>query len=76
MTRTNEILQEKLERLSGRAKTRKELASEYGVSPRTLRRWLKARGFNNLSTYKIPPADLIKIYKVFGLPTKNRRSWW
>ena len=50
-----------------KAKTRKELADEYGFSPRTFRRKLKA---SNLKIPKglITPKDLQRIYQTFGTP--------
>ena len=52
---------------TGKAKTRKEIAEEYGVHPKTLNRWFKKYNFN-LPTGKITPKDLIKIYSTFGTP--------
>lgn len=75
MTKMTQWQQERLERLAGRAKSRKELASEYGVCARTMRRWLKRKGFENLPSELIRPADLIKIYYAFGLPKRERKRW-
>ncbi len=75
MEQENRFLLERLEMMAGRAKTRKELAKEYGVSPRTLRRWLKKKGFADLSSDKLLPVDLIRIYKAFGLPRNARNQW-
>lgn len=75
MTKMTQWQQERLERLAGRAKSRKELAAEYGVCVRTIRRWLKRKGFGHLPSELILPVDLIDIYKAFGLPAKERRRW-
>ncbi len=50
-----------------KAKTRKELADEYGVSPRTFRRKLKSKNLD-LPNGLITPKDLEKIYQTFGVP--------
>ena len=56
-----------------RPKSRKQLADEYGVSPRTLRRWFK----NNKLTLPpslLLPKDLELIYNVLGNPqSENNR---
>jgi len=75
MTQITQWQQERLERLAGKAKSRKELAAEYGVCSRTMRRWLKRKGFEHLSSDRILPIDLIKIYWAFGFPTKDRKRW-
>lgn len=49
------------------SKTRKDLAAEYGISPRTLRRRLKKAGIQ-LHRGKIMPADLKRIYATLGEP--------
>ncbi len=73
---SHERLQLRLEDLTGKAKTRKELAEEYGVCTRTMRRWLKNEGFVSLGAEKIRPIDLEKIYLTFGLPKKVKSRWY
>jgi uncharacterized protein YjcR len=75
MTKMTQWQQERLEDLAGKAKSRKELASEYGVCARTMRRWLKRKGFDHLPSELILPVDLRKIYKAFGLPVRKRSRW-
>jgi AraC-like DNA-binding protein len=50
-----------------KAKTRKEVAEEYSISPRTLARWFKKA---NLQTPPglIDPYHIKIIYKTFGVP--------
>jgi len=50
-----------------RPKSRKELANEYGVSPRTLRRWFKKKALS-LPRSLLLPKDLKVIYKKLGNP--------
>jgi hypothetical protein len=75
MTKMTQWQQERLAGLAGRAKSRKELAAEYGVCVRTIRRWLKRKGFDHLPSERIRPVDLRKIYKAFGLPERKRSRW-
>jgi hypothetical protein len=49
------------------AKTREEIASEYGVKVRTFYRWLK-RADINLPSGLIKPLHLNMIYRTFGFP--------
>ena len=48
-------------------KTRQKLASQYGISPRTFRRWLKKRNIH-LSKELLKPRELERIYAAFGKP--------
>ncbi len=50
-----------------RPKSRKQLADEYGVSPRTLRRWFKKKELT-LPRSLLLPKDLESIYKTLGDP--------
>lgn len=52
-----------------KAKTREELAQEYGISIRTLSRWLKKEGIR-LPGGLIKPCQLKTIYETFGCPEK------
>lgn len=51
-----------------KSKTRQQLAHEYGISVKTFGRWLKSKGID-IPQGIICPADLAKIYEVFGKPT-------
>jgi transcriptional antiterminator len=55
------------EQSSSRAKTRLEVAEEYGISRRTLRRRLKALNIQ-IPPGRITPADLKRIYRALGEP--------
>ena len=48
-------------------KTRQQIAFEYGVSPRTLRRWLKQSEID-LPKRLLCPKEQNLIYKKFGKP--------
>jgi DNA invertase Pin-like site-specific DNA recombinase len=50
-----------------KAKTREEVANEYGIEVRTLYRWLKQEGIN-LPHGLIKPRHLKLIYETFGIP--------
>ena len=52
------------------AKTRVQIAAEYGVSPRTLSRWLKRRDIR-LSRGLICPREQALIYQVLGRPRQD-----
>ncbi|RAJ16225.1 Homeodomain-like domain-containing protein [Olleya aquimaris] len=48
-------------------KTRQQIAIEYGISPRTLRRWLKQNNII-LPCRLLCPKEQSIIYKTFGYP--------
>lgn len=52
-------------------KSRKQLADEYGVSPRTLRRWFKRKKLT-LPRSLLLPKDLDVIYSVLGNPQHDK----
>lgn len=54
-----------------RPKSRKELANEYGVSPRTLHRWFKNNSLT-LPPSLLLPKDLELIYNVLGNPEHGK----
>jgi hypothetical protein len=49
------------------SKTRKEIAIEYGISTRTLQRWLKKSEIN-IPPGLIKPIHQRSIYSTFGIP--------
>jgi len=51
-------------------KTRSQIATEYNVCPRTLRRWLKRNGIT-LPPGLIFPKDQSRIYQALGPPTNS-----
>lgn len=51
-----------------RAKTRQEIALEYGISRRTLHRWLKQENIT-LSSRLVTPKEQEMIYERFGRPS-------
>jgi transposase-like protein len=48
-------------------KTRKEIAAEYGIDPKTFYRWLKAAGIQ-LRPGRVTPEEQELIYRTFGKP--------
>ena len=50
-------------------KTRQQIAQEYGISTRTLRRWLKKAEIK-LPNRLLGPKEQILIYEEFGYPSK------
>ncbi len=56
-----------------RPKSRKQLADEYGVSPRTLRRWFKSKELI-LPPSLLLPKDLEVIYSVLGDPRSRNNG--
>lgn len=50
------------------AKTRKEIADEYGVDVKTIARWCDKRGIELEKRDRIPPKALLEIYDQFGCP--------
>lgn len=59
--------------MSHKAKTRIEIAAEYGISRRTLQRWLKKEKIE-VSRGLIKPEELKRIYDKFGKPEKEKRN--
>jgi len=53
------------------AKTRTQIAAEYGICPRTLRRWLK-REQVNVSSGLLCPKEQARIYQALGTPAPHR----
>lgn len=53
--------------LPHKTKTRQQIAEEYGITPRTLRRWLKKNKIE-LPKRLICPNEQKLIYKTFGPP--------
>ena len=49
------------------AKTREQVAEEYGISVKTLKKWIKDSGVE-LPTGVISPAWIERIYQLFGHP--------
>ena len=52
-------------------KTRKEIAEEYGISERTLRRWIKKIDLN-ISSGLLSPKEQNLIYEAFGFQKSGR----
>lgn len=50
-----------------RAKTRKEIANEFGINRKTLYRWLKSENIE-LKKRLVTPDEQAVIYKMFGYP--------
>lgn len=50
-----------------RAKTRKEIANEFGINRKTLYRWLKSENVQ-LKNRLVTPDEQTIIYKLFGFP--------
>ena len=55
------------------AKTRQELALEYGIDVKTLKRWFTRRNVD-VPSGKIDPNHLRIIYEAFGVPKKIKMS--
>jgi len=56
--------------MSNKVKTRQEIADEYGVSTKTLSRWLKKKNLD-ISSGFVTPKEQNQIYEVFGEPPKK-----
>lgn len=50
-----------------RAKSRQEIATEYGIDRKTFNKWLKTSGLI-IPPGIIKPKEIFKIYKTFGFP--------
>jgi hypothetical protein len=57
-----------------KAKTRKEVANEYGVSLKTLNRWFKKENLQ-IPNGLIYPINLRIIYETFGSPSNLNLPW-
>ena len=64
---------EKNQQAFPRAKTRLELAEEYGISRRTLTRRLKALNIQ-IPSGRFAPADLKRIYQALGEPPYRKEE--
>ena len=58
-----------------KTKTRSQIALEYGITTRTLRRWLKSHKVN-IPNRLICPKDQQKIYETFGYPELIMDPQW
>jgi len=58
--------------MNRRAKTRQEIAIEFGISTKTFSRWLKKEKIN-ISNGLITPKDQEKIYEIFGHPIGTKK---
>ena len=56
-----------------KSKTRTMIANEYGISRKTLQRWLKKAGID-ISNGLVTPAEQKRIYKKFGKPKLNSKK--
>ena len=54
------------------AKTRQQIADEYGISRKTLSRWLKKAEIE-VEGYLLSPKDQQIIYQVFGDPREKAK---
>ena len=56
--------------MSSKAKTRQEIANEYGICTKTLKKWL---ALNNITLGRglIPPKDQKLIYESLGYPSSS-----
>ncbi len=54
-------------------KTRQQIADEYGISARTLRRWLHKSEIH-LPNRMLCPKEQLLIYEEFGYPNESIRS--
>ncbi len=57
------------------AKTRGQLAQEYGISRKTFYNWLKESGICLSDRKLITPKEQEIIYEIFGQPKKIQRKW-
>jgi response regulator of citrate/malate metabolism len=59
--------------MAEKAKTREQLAAEFGISRKTFRRWLKRKNIE-VSKGLINLAEQKNIYNTFGRPTKTEEK--
>jgi len=60
------------EKLIRPTKTRKEIASEYGIDPHTLKNWLKRDGLN-IPSGDLSPKSQRLIYHTYGSPPTTEK---
>ncbi len=53
-----------------KVRSRQEIADEYGISTKTLSRWLKKKNLD-ISSGFVTPKEQNQIYEVFGEPPKK-----
>ena len=56
------------------AKTRAQIAAEYGISRKTFYNWLKKEGISFQKRRLINPKEVEIIYKTFGNPNRINRN--
>jgi len=57
-----------------KAKTRQQIAEEFGVCTKTLNKWMKEAGFN-FRHGLLTPAQRSEIYNKFGNSEQNKRLY-
>jgi len=55
------------------AKTRQQIATEYGISYKTLMRWMKRESLE-IPPGLVRPRDCAKIYDTFGYPVPSSKE--
>lgn len=60
-------MRKRFDKSKGKAKTRQEIAFEYGIDRKTFYRWIK-RSKITITNGLIFPAEMELIYKTFGEP--------
>jgi len=56
-----------------KAKSRQQIAAEYGICTKTLRRWIREKKLN-IKSGLLSPKDLDLIYQSFGNPNEIRKN--
>ena len=56
------------------AKTRAQIAAEYGISRKTFYNWLKKEGLTFQKRRLINPKEIEIIYNIFGNPNEMNRN--
>ncbi len=54
-----------------KAKSKKQLANEYGVSVKTLTTWMKSKDMVTGHRKILHSAEVRKVYNCFGIPREN-----
>ena len=55
-----------------KAKTRQEIANEYGIHRNTFHTWLKTAGIKLSTRRLVTPKEQALIYEYFGQPSKKK----
>lgn len=61
--------------MTGKVKTRQQIAQEYGIDRKTFYRWCKDQGIRWRGKRPLSPEEQELVYSIFGDPHKYRKNY-